>query len=406
MDVSAMLESFALPVVDEAALGWAGAILLAAILGEAVAMRAWLPRLAGYSAAGLVAGPLGLGWIDIADVREARLVVDFALALVLFELGARVNPGWLVRNPWIAVTSLAESAFTFVGGCAAATALGADPRVAVAAAAIAVATSPVVLSRLATETRARGQVTERMLMLTALNVIHAVVLWKVAVGLLHASGPGGWVEAVAHPVYMLAGSLLAGAVLAAAYRALHRITARGEAQAAAVTFGMLLLAVTLLQAFRLPPILGPLAAGMLLRLADARTRPVLAPLAAPGGVLVIVLLLTTGAAVTYEGIALGGGIALALVGVRALGKFAGVMVFGHASGIGLRKSAALGCTLLPLSAVAFVLVDDMARIDAAFGVQLGAVVFSMVALLEPLGAIVARVALGWSGDVVAVRHGA
>ena len=61
------------------------------------------------------------------------------------------------------------------------------PPVAVAAGAIAVATSPTVLLQLKNELRAEGQVTERLLSLGALNSIYASVLVPLTAGFLDAA---------------------------------------------------------------------------------------------------------------------------------------------------------------------------------------------------------------------------
>jgi hypothetical protein len=71
-------------------------LVLAALLGEAAWRLLRWPRLIGYVTVGsvLAAGNVGARGSEPA----LRLAVDVALALLLFETGARLNLRWLNRN--------------------------------------------------------------------------------------------------------------------------------------------------------------------------------------------------------------------------------------------------------------------------------------------------------------------
>src|SRR5687767_2872601 len=87
-----------------------GAALLAvaaALLGEAFWRTLRWPRLLGYGAVGTVLALAGAG--ARGNETELRIAVDVALALLLFEAGARLNLRWLVRNPWLLASSIAEA---------------------------------------------------------------------------------------------------------------------------------------------------------------------------------------------------------------------------------------------------------------------------------------------------------
>jgi hypothetical protein len=76
-----------------------GATLLlvaAALLGEVVWRALRWPRLMGYGIVGTVLAMAGMG-ADDSDTA-LRLAVDVAIALLLFETGARLNLRWLVHN--------------------------------------------------------------------------------------------------------------------------------------------------------------------------------------------------------------------------------------------------------------------------------------------------------------------
>ena len=80
-----------------------GLILLAGLIGGEVARRALaLPKITGYVLIGLVLGPAGIDWLDHSLVEATDAILDFAVGLVLFELGQRLDLRWLRRDRWLA----------------------------------------------------------------------------------------------------------------------------------------------------------------------------------------------------------------------------------------------------------------------------------------------------------------
>lgn len=369
------------------------ALVVAGLAGEAVARFVRLPRVSGYALAGLLLGPAALGWFAAVDLAEFRIFIDLALALLLFELGSRVDLHWFRTNPWIIPTSVLEAALTFGATFAVLRVLGYSPGMAETVAAIAVGTSPAVVMRVATELRANGQVTQRLFVLTALNVLYSVVLSKLVLGGMHGAFRHDWTAAVLHPIYLLGGSLVVGILLSCAFSLVRRCFELSDEQAVAILLGLMLLTLSLLKIFALPSMLAPLLAGVLVKNADRR--PLLWPqhFGTAGGVLVIFLFVLTGAMLTVQDLTVGGLVALAVVAARLVGKSVGVAALGPVSGLSMRQSLALGLALMPMSAVAFVLVDDIRVLYPEFGTQVSLIVLSMVAVLQLIGPIAVQWAL-------------
>lgn len=363
------------------------ALLVAGIVGELLARFARLPRVTGYSLTGLLLGPSVLGWFDAKDLGSFRILIDLALALLLFELGIRVDVRWFRNNPWVLVSSIAEAGLTFGGTFGVLCLMGTSQGFAATVAAIAVGTSPAVMMRVAAELKAEGQVTQRLFVHTALNVIYSVILSKLIVGGMHGAFRNDWQAAVLHPLYLICGSLLMGVVIAAIFRLLRRVFDLSDEQGMAILFGLLLLALALLQMLALPSILAPLLAGVMVKYWDRRPHVWPRHFGTAGGVLVILLFVLTGITLTGKAIVAGGMAALALIAVRVLGKCAGVALFGSLGGINLRQSIGLGIGLLPMSGIAFLLTEDIRGLYPEFGAHTGAVVLSMVAVLEIVGPI-------------------
>lgn len=374
------------------------ALLAASLLGEGLWRFARLPRVSGYALAGLVLGPLGLGWLDAHDLPYYRVIIDFSLTLLFFELGIQVHARWLRDNPWIIVSSLLESFLTFCAVFAALYLTQRDIRLAASVAAIAMGTSPAVIMRVVAEIRAQGQVAQRLFVLCALNVTYSVIFSKLIIGSLHGVFNGDWLAAVIHPLYLFLGSVGVGAVLALTFKWLRGFFDLSDEQGVAVLFGLLLLTLSVLEALSLPVVLAPLLAGVMVKFLDPRPHLWPRNFGTAGAILCIMLFALMGVSLTWKGIAMGGLTALALLGVRQVAKSVGVMLLGPVSGLSVRQMLALGWALSPMSAVAFLLVEDIRTLFPAFGAQVGSIVLPMMVILELLGPIVVQLALRYSGE--------
>src|SRR5688572_8910714 len=139
-----------------------GVLLVAGMLGGEIARALRIPRMIGYAVVGFVFGPIagamGLGSL----IDEARIFVDLALGLVLFDLGRRMDLKWMRRDWSLLATGLAESLLTFIAVFVTLEALDFRPVLAGLAAAIAMTTSPAVVLLIVHDTHSEGQVTEQI----------------------------------------------------------------------------------------------------------------------------------------------------------------------------------------------------------------------------------------------------
>ena len=114
--------------------------------------------------------------------------------------------------------------------------------------------------------------------------------------------------------------------------------------------------------------------------------------------LFVVLFVITGAAVTLGDLAAGVWVGLAYVVARLAGKLLGVVLFSRLSGLQMRKAGLLGVTLMPMSAMAVVLVESTAHYYPEFGDRLAGVVLSAVLILELIGPLATQLALRSAGE--------
>lgn len=378
-------------------LGAAVLALLAALLGEVVWRTLRWPRMLGYTLVGTVIALASRG----ASGHEPalRLAVDGALALLLFEAGARLNLRWLARNPWLLATSIAEAALAGVAVWLVLRSMAVAPDVATPLAIIAAGVSPAVLQRVIGELHAAGQVTERLLTLATLNTLYAVLAMKLFSAGLLLSDPGTWLEAMSPVLFSFCGSILVGAALGEGLALIARRFDLREDNAMVLLLAAVLLALVIAKTLQLSALLVPLLAGIWLR--NRSERPWIWPrhFGSAGGVLVLVLFVAVASAWRLDTIGASIGIAAALVLARAGAKALAVLVLARPSGLGLGQALCLGTALLPMSATAWVLALDFSARHPTAGAHLMPVLLSCLALLELAAPLVVMASLRAAGEI-------
>ncbi len=401
-----MPEFHALPLLSLHADGvlWVGlALVLATLMGESVFRFLRWPRLIGYTAAGLVIAAGGGGLQALALQPSARAIVDAALAVLLFEIGHRVNLRWLRANPWLIFISLGEWALSLMAMWLVLSWLGLGGLHGLATAAALACTAPAVALRLSGEFNARGQVTERLLLVSALGTILSILAVGVLTAWMGAQASVQWWNALLLQVYGIGGAVLAAAVLAWAVNWVERHFDFADEGAALLLVGLILLVLSITRMLHWSTLLTPLLAGLLLRARSQRPRVWPRHFGTAGGVLVVLLFLILGLSLNWAALASGMAMGLALAGVRALAKLAVPLALGKPSGLSWRQSTALGLALNPAAGVSFVLLLDLAQAVPQFPHMLIAAAFAAIVVLELAGTLLARWALGRSGDIAAVR---
>ncbi len=378
---------------------WAALLLVAgALAGEVIARTTRLPRVVGYTAAGCLAAWAGLG-PGMPLAGTARLVVDVALALLLFEIGSRVRLRWLRFNLALFWTSLAEAALSGAAVFAVLYWLNVPIPTATFCAVLAIPSSAAVAGRVAMELGAEGQVTDRMILLTALNTLFAVLALTLLKAWWHAGEAADVPTALIQLAQSFFGSLALAALLAAVVAVVaRRLDLRNES-AVLLVLGLVVLAIGAARAASLSTLLVPLLAGLLLR--NVTERPWVWPrhFGTAGGVVVLMMFVIVGASWSPAVLAAGGLAALALVVVRGLAKGVAVVMLARPAGATLRQGFALAVTLTPLSATALVMLSDLYATAPAVATGVTPIILTAVAVLELLGPIAVQAALTLAGDL-------
>jgi Kef-type K+ transport system membrane component KefB len=273
-----------------------------------------------------------------------------------------------------------------------------QPLYAAVAAAIGIATSPAVAMVMTQELRAEGQVTERMLGLTAINSVIAYVTMTMLLAGIHHEYQAGWRVAVLHPVYLLAGSLVLGHLAALAAVTLGRWLGKSERSHYVMMLGLIVLTIGAARMLELPVVLALLAFGVLSKHLDHRHDLMAFDAGAVGQLFVVVLFVVSGASLAAGDLAVGGVLAVAFILARFVGKSIGVLTLTYLSGA-RRGSAGLLClALTPMSGLAISMVHGTSELYPEFGARLAAIVLSAVLILEIVGPIAVQFALRRAGE--------
>lgn len=374
-------------------------LALGVLAGEVLWRYVSLPRITGYVATGALLGPEVSGIITGDALFELRLLVDLAIGIVVFELGFRLNVDWLRKNRWLFAAALAESLFCFSAIFGALAFFGFRPLLAAMAAAIGTATSAAVAILVSNDLRAEGQVTERMLLFTAVNTVFAYLALGLLLPFLHYEQGAGLRTALLHPAYVFIGSLALGYAAALLLLGCAGWIGKQADRQFILIVAAVVITIGFAHALKLSVALAVLTLGILARNRD-HARSLMAVRFGPGAQLFyVILFVLTGASLEFHalGVAAAGAV-VAFIVVRFAGKALAVLAFAPLSGLELRPGGWLAVALLPLSGQAVTMVRDTVSLYPAFGRELGAIVLSAVVVLEILGPIATQLALRRAGE--------
>lgn len=378
-----------------------GLVLLVGIAGGQLAHRTgYLPRITGFMICGLILGPSVLNLLNVELLADARIFIDLALGLILFQLGMHLDLGKLRQDHSILVTSLLECTLSFALIYFALTAIGISPIYASLAGAAGISVSPAVVLLVVRELDAQGPVTERALTLVALNNTVAFFTFTLILPTLHAGQNAQLTTIVWQPLYMVAGSILLAYLLGQLTVRMARFVGKNQAAQFALLVGVVVAAIGVAKVLALSTLLTLLVLGIVAKNID-RNKDLLAVEFGHGGeIFFVILFVISGASLHLNELVTAGGAALVFVVARFAGKTGAMfLVSRYWSGFTANQSAMLGMTMLPMAGLAIGIVNTTSGMYPEFGAQLGSIILAAIAILETIGPIATEFALKRSGEV-------
>jgi Kef-type K+ transport system membrane component KefB len=374
-------------------------VVIGLAAGEVLRRYAALPRITGYVLAGAALGPQGLALISDNLLFDLRLLIDLSVGLIVFELGFRLDLKWLRLNRWLLATAIAEALLSFWAIFGALIWFDFRPVLAAMAAAIGTATSPAIVMLVVHDLRAQGQVTERLLLFTAVNSVFAYVLLTLLLPFLHLEHAASWQEAVFHPLYLLWGSLVAGWLACILMLRLAAWLGKSEERQFILMVAMVVVTVGVAHALKLSVSLTLITLGVLARNLDRGYAVLPVHFGHGSQLFFVILFVLVGASLEFSAFTVAAAApVVAFILLRLLGKAVALFAFGTLSGIQAGGAGLLALALIPLSGSAVVMVRDTTSLYPAFGKELAAVVLSAVVILELIGPIATQYALRRAGE--------
>jgi hypothetical protein len=251
--------------------------------------------------------------------------------------------------------------------------------------------------RVTHELRSAGQVTERLLHLCALNCLLAVLLFKLVVGYWHLETSGDLGKAAFDSIYVIALSLVAGAVFGVVAPLLNKLAT--SSQATTVTFAIAVLLLSgVAQSLHLSPLLAALAFG-----AVARERRIMLSHAqrnfgALGDLLTVFLFVFVGSLLSWNGLLGGLLLGISVLLARSAAHVLANVVFARYSGTTFRKGALTGLALMPMSAFAMLLLEESRLYGFDLAGESLPMIVGLLVLLEIIAPIVTQRSLALAGE--------
>lgn len=385
-----------LPIISD--LAWPFALAIAWIAGEFGHRWTGLPRISIYGLVGFLLANTQAGLLPRTDSVSIMLLANIAFGLILFELGYRINLRWLRNNPWLGVTSLVEAGATFAAVYFVARWFDMSLIPSLLLSSLAMATSPAGVLRVVNEQRSSGQVTERVLHLSAFSCVLAVFTFKVVVGLWVFQSTGDILHALWNSLIVLLVSATLGGLFGVAVPGLLKKLGNSGRDATVAFAIAVIILVALTHTLKFSPVPAALAFGLMARHRRIALSQAQQNFGVLGNLLTVLLFVFMTATLEWSMVMAGAGLALVLMVVRFAVKTAGVVAFARVSGITWRKGLLTGMALTPLSAFVILLLEQTHHLGIGLMDELAALA-AITLLLEVIGPVVTQWALVLAKEV-------
>jgi Kef-type K+ transport system membrane component KefB len=377
-----------------------GLLLLAGLAGGRLAsMTRVLPAITGYIVTGFLLGPGVLGWLSEPMLEQSRVLAEFSLGLIVFDLGRRLDLQWARHDRWLLPMGIAESVLSFAAMFALLHFIGGiDTLEAAVASTVGVATAPAVVLLVTNELKAEGPVTRRMLWHVALNNVLATVGITLLLPFIEARAAGASWNPAARALWLMAGSFLLGFIAFHLMTLFARWLGKSPVPQFVLAVGMVIATVGAAQAARLSVLLALLVLGACARNLDRDHRLIDVDFGRAAQVFFVVLFVLTGATLRVDQFGAIAWIGLAFVIARSLGKMLALYTLAWPAHISARQASTLGLALTPIAGLAIGMTQPIYDVAPEFGARLAAIVVSGVAILHVLGPVATRYALVRAGE--------
>ncbi|MEG0894449.1 MAG: cation:proton antiporter [Oscillospiraceae bacterium] len=361
-----------------------------------------LPNVTGYLIAGLILGPYVLKLLPMGIVSQLDIVADVALGFIAFSVGSEFKLSYIKKvgaTPIVIATLEALFAVVFVvGGMLA---CGQDLAFSLVIGAIAAATAPAATVMVIKQYQAKGQVTDTLLTVVALDDAAALMLFGIATavaGQITSSADTSMLSAILQPVYEILGSLVVGAIIGVLLSFPLRFFKK-QGNRLSIIIATVFLTISLAQLLHLSALLTCMAMGCMfvnlssqaenvMKISDSFTPPIL-----------MLFFVLSGAELDITVLPTIGLIGIVYVVVRVLGKYVGAYMGAKIMKAPKNVQKFLGPALIPQAGVAIGLSLIATTVVPQFGQQIRAIILCGTFIYEMIGPVITKISLQKAGEI-------
>lgn len=378
------------------------AIALAFALASSKLMKFLkLPNVTGYLIAGLIAGPYVTGILNAETISSLGMIPDTALGFIAFSIGAEFRLSYLKKvGSAPLVIAIMESLGAVLIVDAALIIAGYDVPFSLSLGAIAAATAPAATLMVVKQYKAKGEVTDTLLAVVALDDASALMCFGISVAIAKSiSGSTGFsFSSIAVPFIEIFGAMLLGAVAGILFRFLTMLfTGRGNRLA--ITFALVFTCVGIGSLLGLSSLLACMVMGavfcntsknsdVVFEQADRITPP-----------LFMLFFFVSGAQLDITILPDIGVIGIIYILARVIGKILGAMLGAAISHSSKNVRDHLGFMLVPQAGVAIGLATTAMTAVPEHGPMIRTVILCGTVIYELAGPLITKIALKKSGEI-------
>ncbi|MBE6759766.1 MAG: sodium:proton antiporter [Ruminococcaceae bacterium] len=405
--------------------------MAAGLLVSRVTKKLGLPSVTAYLVAGILVGPYGLGLLGIKgvgftsleDVETYSLLSQVALGFIAFAIGNEFRLPQLKKigkQATIIAFAQALTATLLVDAALIGLYFIVGPEimplpVAITLGAVATATAPAATLMVVRQYKAKGELTDLLLPIVALDDAIGLMVFAVSFGIARAlsSGAVDVISIIVNPVIEIVASLVLGLVMGLVFNFAERLfESNSKRLAMSITFVMLTVALSMLK-FDIPTSAGTVKIGFssllvcmmlgtvfcnlsdfseeIMGKTDRWTVPLFALFFVISGAELELSVFTSLAVV---------GIGVLYIVSRSLGKYFGACFSAKIAGCKPSICKYLGVTLLPQAGVALGMTITAAEELPEHGSMIRNIVLFAVLVYELVGPMLTKIALTKAGDIV------
>lgn len=384
--------------LESQAIMWPVVLLASWWIGERFSKSLRLPRAGVYAAIGLIAG-LFVRPNTLPGSEVLSFVANVALALLLFELGLRINLRWFRANPWILVIGVLQALLCVASSWFVLGWFIDDEQVRMIAAALTIAASPAAIVTVVRDTRSSGQVTERTLHVCAITSLLAVIALKFAIGHWHLTVRQDVGDALASSLYAILASVGVGACAGLVASVIRSSNPRSDS---AIVFSLTVLMLTASSfAILSSPLLAALACGVTVRHLNSRTVGTPQDFGSLGQITALFLFVYVAWTVPWPDSTQVWLLGLALLPARIIVIALTHVGLSRLSGVSPRKALLSALALTPMSVYAILLIEHARQAGVAPAEPALYQLAALIVLLEITGPLVIQFVIKAAGEASA-----